>query len=137
MLNSMFEGIEAVPPGHFAIFNCKTQEFHVKRWYYPKFIENAYEKIEEKVIQAIDRVKLTCDWPQIILLSGGIDSSLVASRYSGQSAIHLSSPEQEYADKVANRFGIHLNNVHPHDFSVEECLMDYTSKCGDPTMAGF
>ena len=137
MLHSMFSGIEAVPPGHYVTFNCKTNEVKVKRWYYPKFIENALEVIEEKVVQAIDRVKLTCDWPQIILLSGGIDSSLVASRYTGQNAIHLASPEQEYAQTVADRFGIKLNNVHPHDFSVEECLMDYTSKCGDPTMAGF
>lgn len=137
MLHSMFDGIEAVPPGHYVTFNCKTNEIKVKRWYYPKFIENAFETIEEKVIQAIERVKLTCDWPQCILLSGGIDSSLVASRYSGRYAIHLSSPEQEYAQKVADRFGIHLNNVHPQDFSVEECLLDYTSKCGDPTMAGF
>jgi len=137
MLHSMFDGIEAVPPGHYVTFNCKTNEVKVKRWYYPKFIENSFETIEEKVIQAIDRVKLTCDEPQIILLSGGIDSTLVASRSSGHQAIHLSSPEQEYAQKVADRFGIHLNNVHPHDFSVEECLLDYTSKAGDPTMAGF
>jgi len=137
MLHSMFEGIEAVPPGHYVTFNCKTNEVKVKRWYYPKFIENALETIQEKVEKAIDKVKLTCDWPQIILLSGGIDSTIVASRYSSQKAIHLASPEQEYAQKVADRFGIHLNNVHPHDFSVEECLLDYTSKCGDPTMAGF
>lgn len=137
MLHSMFDGIEAVPPGHYITFNCKTNEVKVKRWYYPKFIDNAMEVIEHKTRTAIDRVKLTCDWPQIILLSGGIDSTLVASRYTGQDAIHLASPEQEYAQKVADRFGIHLNNVHPHDFSVEECLLDYTSKCGDPTMAGF
>lgn len=137
MLHSMFEGIEAVPPGHYVTFNCKTNEVKVKRWYYPKFIERAFETIESKVIEAIERVKLTCDEPQIILLSGGIDSSLVAYRFQSKSAVHLSSPEQEYAQKVADRFGIHLNNVHPHDFSVEECLLDYTSKCGDPTMAGF
>jgi asparagine synthase (glutamine-hydrolysing) len=137
MLHSMFAGIEAVPPGHYVTFNCKTNEVKVKRWYYPKFIENAFETIEEKVIQAIERVKLTCDWPQVILLSGGIDSTLVASRYQGQKAIHLESPEKEFAERVANRFGIWLENVHPHDFSVEECLLDYTSKCGDPTMAGF
>jgi asparagine synthase (glutamine-hydrolysing) len=137
MLHSMFSGIEAVPPGHYVTFNCKTNEVKVKRWYYPKFIENAIENIQEKVEKAIDKVKLACDWPQIILLSGGIDSTIVGSRYSGKSAIHLASPEQEYAQKVADRFGIHLNNVHPYDFSVEECLLDYTSKCGDPTMAGF
>lgn len=136
MLHSMFEGIVAVPPGHYVVFNCKDQSLQVKRWYYPKFIENAYEKIEEKVRQAIDRVKLTCDEPQIILLSGGIDSTIVSSRYHGRSAIHLSSPEQEYAQKVADKFQIELNNVHPSDYNAEECLTDYITKSGDPTMAG-
>lgn len=136
MLHSMFEGIEAVPPGHYAVFNCKTQEFHVKRWYYPKFIENAQETIENKVNQAIERVKCTCDWPQVILLSGGVDSSLVASHYQGREAIHLASPEQEYAQKVADKFSIKLHNVHPLHYNAEECLTDYIAKSGDPTMAG-
>lgn len=136
MLHSMFEGIEAVAPGYYVTFNCKTQELMVKRWYYPKFIENAYETIEEKVIQAIDRVKLTCDWPQIILLSGGIDSTLVGSRYVGNSAIHLSSPEREHAVTAARRFNIDLKDVHPSNYNAEECLTDYISKSGEPTMAG-
>lgn len=135
-LHSMFHGIEAVPPGHYVVFDIKTNTIQVKRWYYPKFIENAYETIQEKVIQAIDRVKLTCDWPQIILLSGGIDSTLVASRYAGQKAIHLASPEQEYAQKVADRFGIQMFNVTPQAQNAEECLTDYITKSGDPTMAG-
>jgi len=136
MLNSMFEGIEAVPPGHYVVFNCNDHSLQVKRWYYPKFIDNAYEKIEEKVNEAIERVKLSCDWPQVILLSGGIDSSLVASHYQGREAIHLASPEQEYAQKVADKFNIKLHNVHPANYSAEECLTDYITKSGDPTMAG-
>jgi asparagine synthase (glutamine-hydrolysing) len=136
MLHSMYEGIIAVPPGHYVTFNCKTNEVKVKRWYYPKFIENALETIEGKVIQAIDRVKLTCDWPQIILLSGGLDSTLVASRYSQQDAIHLASPEQDYAQKVADKFNINLRNVHPSNYNAEECLTDYITQSGDPTMAG-
>lgn len=135
-LHSMFDGIEAVPPGYYLTFSIKTNTIKLTRWYFPKFIENAYEQIQEKVVQAIDRVKLTCDWPQIILLSGGIDSTMVASRYAGQKAIHLASPEQEYAQKVADRFGIQMSNVTPQTQNAEECLTDYISKSGDPTMAG-
>lgn len=136
MLHSIFDGIVAVPPGHYVTFNVKTQELKTKRWYYPKFIDNAYEKIEENVNEAIERVKLSCDWPQVILLSGGVDSSLVASHYQGREAIHLASPEQEYAQKVADKFGIQLHNVHPLNYNAEECLTDYITKSGDPTMAG-
>ena len=68
-LNSMFDGIKAVPPGHYVIFDIKSSTLTIKRWYYHKKIENAIERIPELVERAIDRVKLTCDWPQIVLLS--------------------------------------------------------------------
>lgn len=136
MLHSMFEGIVAVPPGHYVTFNIRDNTVKTTRWYYPKFIENAKEVIKEKVIQAIDRVKLTCDWPQIILLSGGIDSSLVASRYHSLSGIHLSSPEKEYSERVANTYGIHLIHVDPCNESAEQGLTDFITKSGEPTMAG-
>lgn len=136
MLHSMFDGILAVPPGHYAIFNIHTLNLRVERWYYPKFIEKAHEVIEEMVIQAIESVKLSCDEPQIVLLSGGIDSTLVASRYAGQSAIHLASPECEFAQKAAERFDINLIHVSPTIESAEECLSDYVFKSGEPTMAG-
>lgn len=136
MLHSMFEGIEAVPPGYYLTFSIKTNSVKLTRWYYPKYIENAKEKIKEKIIQAIDRVKLTCDWPQIILLSGGIDSTLIASRYENQSGMHLESPEQEYAEKVAERFRIDLKVACSSVESAEEGLRDFISKSGEPTMAG-
>jgi asparagine synthase (glutamine-hydrolysing) len=136
MLHSMFEGIEAVPPGYYLTFNINTNSVKLTRWYYPKYIENAKEIIKEKVLQAIDRVKLTCDWPQIILLSGGIDSTLVASRYQGQNAIHLRSPEEDYAQHVADKFKIKLNLTDPALESAEEGLKDFIKKSGEPTMAG-
>jgi len=134
--HSLFDGIKQVPPGHYVTFNCLTHEIKIKRWYFPKFVENAKKEIEERVIKAIDRVKLTCDEPQIILLSGGIDSSLVGSRYTGKSAIHLRSPEQEYAEQVAKKFDIKLHTVDPQESSAETDLTDYITKSGDPTMAG-
>ena len=135
-LHSMFDGIKAVPPGHYVIYDLKSNTATVNRWYYPKKVENAIERIPELVEQAIDRVKLTCDWPQIVLLSGGIDSTLVASRYMGNSAIHLRSPEEEYAKKVAEKFNLNLITADPQESSAEEDLTDYIHKSGDPTMAG-
>jgi asparagine synthase (glutamine-hydrolysing) len=140
MLHSMFEGIEAVPPGHYLTYSVKTNSVQIKRWYYPKYVENAKEKIKGLVEKAIDRVKLTCDWPQIILLSGGIDSSLVASRYGGQgiSAIHLTgnSDEEQATKFVADKFNIKTHYADPSKYSAEEGLRDFITKSGEPTMAG-
>lgn len=136
MNHSMFSGIEAVPPGHYLVYDIHTEEIRIKQWYYPKFIENAKKEIKDRVYAAIDRVKLTCDEPQIILLSGGIDSTLVASRYKGQKAIHLHSPERQYAVDVASKFNIDLIDASPANESAEEGLNDFIFKSGDPTMAG-
>lgn len=135
-LHSMFDGILAVPPGHYVTFNCRTNEVKTRRWYYPKFVDDAIRTIENRAEVAIDRVKLTCDFPQIMLLSGGIDSSLLASRYTNQAAIHLRSPEQEYAEQVAKRFNLQLSTVDPEETNAKEALTDYITKSGDPTMAG-
>lgn len=135
MNHSLFAGIEAVPPGHYLIYDIDTHSFHVKQWYFPKFIENAIDTIEQKVTQAIDQVKLTCDWPQAVLLSGGVDSTLVSSRYKGQSAIHLRSPEYEYAKQVSDKFDMNLYVADPEVESAEACLTDYVTKCGDASMA--
>lgn len=137
MLHSMFEGIEAVPPGHYVTFNCRTHEIKTTRWYFPKFISNAIDTIKDKVRAAIERVKLTCDERQIVLLSGGIDSSIVSSHYNSQSAIHLNSPEKEYAEQVAKKFEMNLIEVDPTLCTMEEGLKDYSFKSGEPTMAGF
>lgn len=136
MLHSMFEGIEAVPPGHYLTYNIKYHSYKITRWYYPKFIDNAEKDIGERIIAAIERVKCTCDWPQVILLSGGIDSSLVASRYSGREAIHLDSPERQYAEQVAEKFNIKLLHSNPTNEIAEEGLTDFITKSGEPTMAG-
>lgn len=136
MLHSMFDGIDAVPPGYYLTYNIKTHSYKLTRWYYPKFIENAKETIKEKVRQAIDRVKLTCDWPQITLLSGGVDSTIVSSRYLGGNAIHLQSPEREYAEQAAKKFNLNLLDVTPTIESAEEGLTDFITKSGEPTMAG-
>lgn len=136
MLHSMFEGIEAVPPGHFLTYSVKTQVVKITRWYYPKFHEKAIETIEEKVTNAIERVKLSCDERQMVLLSGGIDSTLVSSRYRNNAAIHLRSPEQPYAEQVAKKYDLELFIVDPEECSAEEGLTDYITKSGDPTMAG-
>jgi asparagine synthase (glutamine-hydrolysing) len=132
----MFEGIKALMPGHYAIYDIASRSLEIKRWYNPKPVSSAYENIEQRIIAAIDRVKLTCDWPQTILLSGGIDSTMVASRYVGNGAIHLRSPEQSYAEQVAEKFNLSLKVADPEEVSAEECLIDYVTKCGDPTMAG-
>jgi len=76
------------------------------------------------------------DVPIHIFLSGGIDSTLVASRFANGKAIHLASPEEVYAKQVADKFNIDLKVLKSFDIETDTCLKDYCLNSGEPTMAG-
>jgi asparagine synthase (glutamine-hydrolysing) len=111
---SFFKGIKPVEPCHFPA-----------------------RMIQDPVRAVIDSIEATkmADVPVFLFLSGGIDSSVVASRTIGMNAVHLASPEKKYAEEVSKKYGIKLNHIDPQDFSALECLTDYAEKTGDCSMA--
>jgi asparagine synthase (glutamine-hydrolysing) len=132
---SILRGIHKLCAGELIRFNTKSGILKRERYYEPKYVDNAIQIIEDVVIDAIDKVKVA-DVPIHIFLSGGIDSTLVASRFANREAIHLDSCEKVYAQQAADMFGIKLKVVYPQDIDVEECLTDYSLFSGEPTMAG-
>lgn len=132
--DGIFKGIKKVCASEMVTYDIKCNTVAISRWYEPKFQDNTLG-IEELVYDAIDKVKVA-DVPIHIFLSGGIDSTLVASRVAGGSAIHLDSPEREYAEQVASKFDIDLKVLTSFDIDTETCLKDYCLNSGEPTMAG-
>lgn len=130
----IWEGITKVEGGTIVTYNTESKQISVKRYWSPQFVENT-SGIQDLVIDAIDKIKVA-DVPVHIFLSGGIDSSLVASRFQGGNAIHLESIETQYAQQVATKFNIDLKTVSPVDVDLRACLIDYALKCGEPSMAG-
>ena len=133
--NQLFKGIYKVTAGQIITYNCTNKTIHKNRWYQP--IEyNHPDDINQLIFQAIEEIKVA-DVPVNLFLSGGIDSSIVASRFkSGSTAIHLASPEQEYAQDIANRYKLNLEVCYPQNYHINDILNDYVSKSGEPTMAG-
>jgi asparagine synthase (glutamine-hydrolysing) len=129
----LLRGIKKLCANELLTFNPATGKLTIENYWTPK--TDAVTDISTFVYSAIDRVK-TSDVPVNIFLSGGIDSSLVASRFKGSTAIHLKSPEIEYAQDVANKFNLQFKLADPTDHDIEDILDDYTIKCGEPTMAG-
>jgi len=132
--NSIFCGVKKLCASEHLTYDIRENKVTVERYWEPQFQDNT-NGIEDLVFDAIDKTKVS-DVPIHIFLSGGIDSTLVASRYLEGLAIHLDSPERQYAQQVADRFGIELKIVYPESIETEEYLTDYSLFSGEPTMAG-
>jgi asparagine synthase (glutamine-hydrolysing) len=112
-------------------YDLRTKTITTEKYWYPTYKPN--EDLRELVIDAIKKVKVA-DVPVYLFLSGGIDSSVVASQ-GFQHSVHMDGPELGYAEKVAQRFGINLHIVSPGKFDAVECMTDYVQKCGEPSAA--
>jgi asparagine synthase (glutamine-hydrolysing) len=132
--NSIFCGIKKLCAAEHLTYDIRENKITIERWYEPKFQDNT-SGIEDLVFDAIDKTKVS-DVPIHIFLSGGIDSTLVVSRFQNGNAIHLDSPELEYAQQAANRFNIDLKVIKPETIETEQYLTDYSLFSGEPTMAG-
>jgi asparagine synthase (glutamine-hydrolysing) len=133
--DSILKGIKKVCAGEIVTYDVSGNTLSRNRYYEPKYIDNAISIVEDLVFDAIDKVKVA-DVPIHIFLSGGIDSTLVASRFANGDAIHLDSCEKIYAQQAADMFGVKLKVVNPQDIDVEQSLTDYSLFAGEPTMAG-
>lgn len=130
---SMFSGIKKLTGSHHLTYYIRKNEVKVERYWQPKFQENT-SGIEDLILDAINKVKVS-DVPVYVFLSGGIDSTLVASQFEGGNAVHLDSPEHRYASEAAQKFNMNLRTVFSSDINVTECLKDYAYQSGEPSMA--
>lgn len=131
--NSMIAGIKRLTGSHHLTYDIRANTVKIERYWTPKYIENT-SGIEDLVLDAINKVKVS-DVSVYTFLSGGIDSTLVASQMQGMNAVHLDSPEYCYAHQVAEKFGINLIKVNPLNIDVEAALKDYAFQSGEPSMA--
>ncbi len=131
--DTLFDGIKKLMPAHHLTYDITSNEITIERYWKPKFQEKT-DDIEEHILSAIQAVKVA-DVPVNIFLSGGVDSTLVASQFSGYGAVHMDSPEFGYAQKAAHRFGLKLIKVESREVDSIKCLEDYAHECGEPSMA--
>lgn len=132
--DTLFDGIKKLMPAHHLTYDITTNEITIERYWKPKFQEKT-DDIQEHIISSIEAVKVA-DVPVNIFLSGGVDSTLVASRFAGYGAVHLESPEQVFARQAAERFGLKFIIAQSSKCDSLKALQDYSAECGEPTMAG-
>jgi asparagine synthase (glutamine-hydrolysing) len=119
----ILENVKKLPPAHALIFNIDSSDIHVWRyWQLPEppqdqeCSEEALEKQLERLLEDAVRKQLVADVPVGVLLSGGVDSSIVtamAARVSSRpvKTFTISFPghgaynDAPYARIVAGHFG--------------------------------
>jgi asparagine synthase (glutamine-hydrolysing) len=130
----LFEGIKRVAGGQMVVYDVEKETVLTTTWYERKEHKCNENDLIEAVKHSIQITKMS-DVPSFIFLSGGIDSTIVASQCEYMNAVHLKSPEEEFAKEAANKYHNTLHFVEPRNYSAKECLEDYARQSGDCSMA--
>ena len=130
---SLFVGIEPLPAAHYRVIN--THVSATLRYYTPTYTPGTPEQLLDECIAEIDECKVASDVPVYLFLSGGIDSTFIATRCRGLDAIHLASPEQNYAQHAADVCGLKLQTVDTASANIIAAHQSYVQSCGEPSMA--
>jgi len=151
---TIYKDIKHLPAAHYAVFDAKSGKLALKRYWKlegckepnKKFDEKEFERacdgFEELLNDAL-LLRLRSDVEVGLLLSGGIDSSLLAAllakngkdmRYFG--AVfpdYPSSDESVYMDLAAKRLGLNLVKLSPDVNELKELMDDFLSTQSDMT----
>jgi asparagine synthase (glutamine-hydrolysing) len=146
----LFEGVNKLAPGHYGYISLIDKQLHIKRyWKLPKNQSDADvtpEELSEKAGDLLEqsvKARLEADVPVGVMLSGGLDSSLIvaaAARVSSQpiQTYTMTLPgsnldESKYARIVSDHYG----TVH-HELPINNpslALLDDFSKFIDEPIA--
>lgn len=142
-LHDVCPKVEVFPPGHY----YRGSEGRLVKWYEPSWAapgkipsgEGDEEKLRNALVSAVKR-QLMCDVPYGLLISGGVDSSIIAAIAAKFSEKRVESgdterawwprmhsfsvglpgaPDTKYARKVAEYIG---SQHHEIEFTVQEAL---------------
>lgn len=127
---SCYEGIDRLDAAHFMTI-APDGTCNIQNYWRPKFqadfsMGDLIEIVKEYAI---------ADVKSALFLSGGVDSTFLASVVQELDCFHLVSPEESYARLVAERFDRKLVSVRP-DLNEYECDVEKaTAFHGEPLMS--
>lgn len=132
-MECIWQDIHKVNASEWITFDIAPGSISKQKYWEPSYQPNT-NVIEDLILDSIRLTKVS-DVPIYTFLSGGVDSTLVASQFEGGNAIHLHGPEEIYASHVAKRFGLNLQVVSPAVSDPIADMKDYALKCAEPSMA--
>ena len=138
---TLFRGVTRLPPGHYLDYDLTTGATSVHRYWQPDTAidgnigyDEAKSRLRE-VIEDATRLRLVADVPVGNFLSGGVDSSIIASvirdqpqishycarQSAGAIAQEGTTSDYDYARRLADRWGLSLQAV---DIGAAEATLD-------------
>lgn len=128
--DTMFKGINKVPPGHFFDFECGAGKFEMKKYWEPDFTVDTSHTQEyfvnqlQNLLEDSVKIQLRSDVALGAYLSGGMDSSLVAILASANAGSPLETftgafregpqfDEIPYAREVAQSISATMHEIYP------------------------
>lgn len=138
---TLFRGVTRLPPGHYLEYDLVTGASAISRYWEPDTeVDRAltYDdagKLVRALVEEATRSRLIADVPVGNFLSGGLDSSIVASivrdnpqishycarQSSGDVAQEGTTSDYTYARRLASQWGLDLQAV---DIGAEEATLD-------------
>ena len=152
---TFINGVKKLPAAHYLVYSLPKQEIKISRyWSVPdqnvhsnESVEDLTNQLDSLLSQAVKK-QLLADVPLGVLLSGGLDSSLItayaAEHYHGKlKTFHISFPgfkkydESSYAKIIANHFDTEHIELSGNDFSfdmIDEIMNYYDEPLADSSM---
>lgn len=142
-----------LPAAHYLIYNIDKLSLNItKYWDVPNFNNNKQNKVElidklDSLLSSAVRRQMISDVPLGVLLSGGVDSSLITS-YAAENSTKLKTfhisfngfgkyDESVYARKVANYYNTEHYELSGNDIDfemIDDLLNYYDEPLGDSSM---
>lgn len=127
---TVFDGIERIAPAEYIKLD-REGVLSRHRYWQPRYRENF---TMDDLIDIVREYEYA-DVPSALFLSGGVDSTFLASIMPGLDGFHLSSPERDYAAAVAARFGNKFVEVSADATSYLEHMREVIAFHGEPMMS--
>lgn len=151
---SFIKGVKKLKPGHFMVYSTKAQTLTIER-YWAAPAASGIQRTKEELVPVLDQLlsdsvkkQLISDVPLGVLLSGGVDSSLItayAAQHSSQrvKTFHITFDgfgkynEQVYAKTIADYFDtehIELSGNNLSFDTIDELVEYYDEPLADSSM---
>ena len=128
--SSCYSGISHLPPATY--LEIKSDGSQKAKKYWEPIYQSNYSM--DDLISVISEYEMS-DVKSAMFLSGGVDSSFLATVFNDLDCFHLVSPEEQYARAVAKRFNRNFVAVAPELSDYEKSVENAINFHGEPLMS--